>query len=150
MHEGFFQLLLDFCGVDNPLINLGLVKSVLDALLDFLSKKCFDILRDMLAVDAMAVGHCEEVGAPILTQVRKHQEAVLVDLVGVLGRVARLGGEGKLGYTVVKLLISLPRLDGVRVPSGRDLFGNGSSDVAPAVRAFGCLLYTSPSPRDRG
>lgn len=63
----------------------------------------------------MPVGHREEMRPSVLSQVRQHQEGVLVDFVRVLRRVARLGGEGELRDAVIELLARLPGLHGVLV-----------------------------------
>ena len=72
---------------------------------------------------------------------RKHQERVLVRLVGVLGRVSGFGGESKLGHAVVKLLAGLSRLDGRVLRRSGHLFRNRCSDIVAHNRhAFRVVL----------
>lgn len=93
------------------MIYLGLVKCVFDALLDFFSQRRLHVLADKLAVDSVAISDRKEMRATILTQVRKNKERVLVGFVRVLGAVARLGSECKLGHTIIKLFVGLARLN---------------------------------------
>ena len=62
-----------------------------------------------------------------------------------------IAGQGTIG---LEILDQLPDLDAVIVPVGGGGLISGVAfaikSLRPEVKVYGCLLYTSPSPRDRG
>lgn len=85
MYEALLKLLFDLGGINNALVDFGLIKGELNTLFNFFREKGLHILGDMLAVHTMPIGYSEEVGAAVLAQMRQYQETILVDLVWVLG-----------------------------------------------------------------
>ena len=77
-------MLLDFSGVNDSLVDLGLIESVLYGLLYLLCEHGLDVLADKLAIDPVTISYSEEMGTSVLTQVRQHQERILVYFVGIL------------------------------------------------------------------
>jgi len=107
VRKGLIELLLDLGGVHHPLVDLGLVEGVLDGLFDLLGQHGLDEFTDELTVDAVAIGHREEMRAAVLTQVRQDQERVLIGLVWILGRIACLCGKCELGHAIIEFLACL-------------------------------------------
>ena len=105
--ETFIQLFFYFCWVNDPLGNLCLIESVLDALFDVISELCFDEIRYFFSKDAMTIGDSKEMSSSIFTKMWKNKVRVLVDFVGVLWTVSSLCGKWELGNAVIKLFLRL-------------------------------------------
>lgn len=109
-HETAHQLVFDLSRVHNPLVDLGLIKRVLDVLFNDHAQTILNVLGHIFSIHAVAICHRKEVRPAVLSQMGQHQVAVLVDFVWVFGRVPRFGGESELGYAVVEFLARLRRL----------------------------------------
>lgn len=71
-HEALVQLLFDFCRVNDPLRDLGLIEGRLDPLLDILPESGLHEFGDFLAKNAVAVTDGEEVCASVLAKMRQY------------------------------------------------------------------------------
>lgn len=131
-------MLLDLGRIDHSLVDLRLIKCLFDIHLDLLGQHRLDVLRNVLAVHTMAIAYGKEMSAAVLTQMRQDQEAVLVDFVWVLGRIAGLGRKCKLGHAVIKFLAGLSRLNTLVLLGCRNFLRNRSPYVV--LRLFVLLL----------
>ena len=141
LQERLVKLFLDLSWVYNSLIYFSLIKSKLYTRLNLFRKRILYIFRDQLSIHSMAIGHGKKMSSPIFPQMRKYQEAILVCFVWILRWIPCLGSECKLSDTIIKLFISLPRLD--LMLRSWHLFRDRSPDVIQYVWLALVILFRS-------
>lgn len=136
--EALGKCILDFVWINNSLLNFCLIENTLDSFFHTTTEGASHILRHLFSIEAMAIANGKEMSPSILCQVRKSQEAILVDLPWVRWLVTGFRSECKFRNAVIKLVGGLRKR-----MAGCHFSGNRCSQLVVALRRTLMLLYVS-------
>ena len=107
-------------------------------------------MRSLRVVPTLNVEQVDPYDADALTQAFENQD-VVINLVGILNTSIGRGGTFEDAHTgLAENIIKAAGKKNTRVIQVSSLHADAENGPSEYLRTKGCLLYTSPSPRDRG